>query len=44
MRAFAAAKAEACNLVEAPQDPLAAQEGAVVVPIRAAGLATARIE
>ena len=39
-----AKKAEACNLVEDPSQPLEIRDGVVAVPIRAHGLATVRIE
>ena len=35
-----AAKADACNLVEEPRQPLSIDDGAIAVPIRSRGLAT----
>jgi hypothetical protein len=40
----AAGKAVSCSLVEEPQKPLSVDDGAVEVPLRAAGLATVRLE
>ncbi len=39
-----AMKAEACNLMEEPAQPLEVREQTVAIPIRARGLATVRIE
>ncbi len=39
-----AQKAEACNLVEEPSQPLEVRDHTIAVPIRAHGLATVRIE
>jgi alpha-mannosidase len=39
-----ARKATACNLVEAPGEPLEVRDGTVTIPLRGSGLATVRVE
>ena len=43
-RHIPAAKAQACNLMEEPLNPLEIHDGVIAVPVRGSGLATIRIE